>query len=706
MKRSLASVAGWGRSGWLPPILYASIALFVLWDLLAPGYVLTLDMMFTPRINVSDIFYGFEISFASDLPILAALNYLGKIAPMWLWQKLILFLILFLSGYSAHRLCPASYAIGKYFAGLLYMLNPFVYVRFVAGQWKILLTYAIAPFLVIALIDFLENPTPGRAIKVGLLLALTTMLNPSSVFLVVLLFAAFLLFKLFQSRGLSFRKMLSGLGISLGIVLATNLYWLVPTLKAPATIIGQISYKDLQVFTAQAWGTGFNAVFSVFSLHGFWRGGYNYITQLLPGWYVAFGIILFLSVWGAVLFWNHPGIGYRVKVLAIVGAVAGVLGTGVSAPLFSNVYTFLFDTIPFFQGMRDSQRFVALLALAYSFLGGLAASELYTSFGQMAAEKVKGWMRLGGATLAIAALALPWLYSLNMLWGFGRELETVDFPPDWHEVNQNLTEQEGDFQVLFLPWHGYMDFSWNPRQRIMNPSNTFFQRPIIRGGNIEVFDIENQSTNPIQHYIRFLLDHRANMTKLGSLLAPLNIKYVLLAKEADYQDYDFLYSQEDLAIVQETPNLILFQNEAPTAKFYFVRQAEGNKDWDEVIKSVEGGESLVGSAFLLNEPTGENPISSDFTPLSYERLSPVKYKLGIPDQGYVIFAAPYDTGWELRGEAPQANIGMTNAFPAKQGEATLYYRPFTLLLPLYIFSGASTLAAILFLVWMARKKVY
>ena len=51
----------------------------------------------------------------------------------------------------------------------------------------------------------------------------------------------------------------------------------------------------------------------------------------------------------------------------------------------------------------------------------------------------------------MVALALPFLYSLNMLWGFDHELRATNFPRDWYETDQYLMEQEGDFSVLFLP---------------------------------------------------------------------------------------------------------------------------------------------------------------------------------------------------------------------------------------------------------------
>jgi len=66
------------------------------------------------------------------------------------------------------------------------------------------------------------------------------------------------------------------------------------------------------------------------------------------------------------------------------------------------------------------------------------------------------------------------------------------------------------------------------------------------------------------------VDVRDNVSNLGELLAPLNVKYVLLVHEVDYASYDFLYQQEDLTVELEKPGITLLKNEHPTARAYGV----------------------------------------------------------------------------------------------------------------------------------------
>lgn len=133
-------------------------------------------------------------------------------------------------------------------------------------------------------------------------------------------------------------------------------------------------------------------------------------------------------------------------------------------------------------------------------------------------------------------------------------------------------EDKDDYSVLFLPWHLYMDYGWLPNRgkRLRNPAQVFFNKPAISGDNIETGGIYSQSTNPISKYVEVLLGHRQNITNLDELLAPLNVKYIILANKADDESYDFLYRQEDLRVELKKPRITLFTNEYPTANVYGV----------------------------------------------------------------------------------------------------------------------------------------
>src|SRR3989304_10126112 len=141
--------------------VFSILSLVLVLNFFSPGYVLTLDMVFTPdAFRVSDSFYGLSNQY-SVLPFFAFLDFLNIFFSSELIQKLLFFLIFLFSCVTMHKLCPEEWGIGRYFAGFLYMLNPFIYVRFLAGHWLILLAYAVSPIVIKSFMDFFEFPSPS-----------------------------------------------------------------------------------------------------------------------------------------------------------------------------------------------------------------------------------------------------------------------------------------------------------------------------------------------------------------------------------------------------------------------------------------------------------------------------------------------------------------------------------------------------------------
>lgn len=684
---------------YLPIIIYTSVSIIVLGRLLFPGFVLTLDMVFSPNgtdINVSDWFYGLDTQVFGGLPFSLLLKGLASIIPMWIIQKVILFLILFLSGFSAHWFCQSKNQTGKYFAGLLYMLNPFVYVRFMAGHWLLLLGYAVAPFAIKAMVSFIDEQTLKNTIVMTLLITLVAVFSSHMVILVLFVFVVILSVGFVRHRGEPGKRMKTakGVGLASAVFFVLNVFWIWPILTSHS-ILSEITREDLYAFTAKSWGTGPTVLFSIASMHGFWRGGYRYISDIVPFWYVIYGLILFVTVYGFIRRFRDKHIGLLVIALTVVAVLALALGTGVSTPYFSGFFEFLFNRIFFFRGFRDSQKFVALLALSYSYLGGIGVGELFLAI----RRKKKAF---ANAFIVFVLVAVP-VYSINMLDGFNGQLRSTWYPFEWTEVNKFLDAQEGDFNVLFLPWHWYMTFSWSD-DRIMNPAESFFDRKIIQGKNIEIGTIETQSPRPEQRYIGFLMEHRNQIENLGMFIAPLNIKYVLLAKEADFKEYGFVDKQKDLKLVFENSRLSVYENLHPIAAVYHTDNIRQIKDWEELLEAFKsGGSDTMDFAILMNNHS--NVVTpSTFYPLRYSRISPIKYEVQCPEKGFIILSVPYDEGWELDAAGSLPNLGVTNAFYVPgSGSYTVSYGRFRVLLVAYLLSAISFSFTIIMLAFSGTR---
>lgn len=289
----------------------------------------------------------------------------------------------------------------------------------------------------------------------------------------------------------------------------------------------------------------------------------------------------------------------------------------------------------------------------------------------------------------IIALILPFVYSFTFFNGFAGQMKTADYPADWDEVNMFLNKDSNDFKVLFFPWHQYMNFHWVPNRdkRIANPSQNFFEKDVITGKNVEIGDIYRQVYSTDQVYIDFLLNKKTEISNLGELIAPLNIKYILLNKEGD-RNYHFLFNQSDLELVQETENFYIFKNKYEVAKIFEVESITYIKDWDELLE-LSKNEDITQSIYLIGDHSGNAPANSSGRSLGYEKKSPVKYQLKeYPSKKYLVFTEPYSESWELGGKKPMLAYGVVNAYETKgtNSREIKYETFYNVCLPSYIIS--------------------
>jgi hypothetical protein len=269
---------------------------------------------------------------------------------------------------------------------------------------------------------------------------------------------------------------------------------------------------------------------------------------------------------------------------------------------------------------------------------------------------------MGTAFICLAFLA-PFAYNFTQ-FGFWGQLRPTDYPADWYEANEILKADDQDFNVLFLPWHLYMDFRFVPNQdkRIANPAPIFFDKPIISGQNLEVPGIYTQSTNPGQRYVENLL---SSGRISGENLKLLNVKYVVLAKEVDYARYLDMLNASDLELVFDSENLMIYRNPVQVSRFY-------------------GADNLP-------------PVALE--PLDYEIISPVEYEVANSNKKYVIFVPPnLDSGdWLLDGKEAAPNFYAV----WENGGGKVEYSRFEVYEASYIISisSAIAIAAVYLVLW-------
>jgi len=263
-------------------------------------------------------------------------------------------------------------------------------------------------------------------------------------------------------------------------------------------------------------------------------------------------------------------------------------------------------------------------------------------------------LKTGLMILIFLLLATPFIYSFT-IFGFYGQLGVTDYPEEWYEVNDHLNRDSNDVNVLFLPWHMYMDYSWLPNtdKRLINPSRQFFDKPVIAGDNIEIQNIYSQSSNPISKYIEFLLPRGNEIDNLGELLAPLDVRYIILVNEADYESYDFLYRQEDLTVELQKPGITLFKNEHPASRAYAVDSVVRLDSLNEYLE-LSKEQDVMDHIYVFGHGS-QDEGNGQTKSLACQGKSQVDYQVNGTDLKYTVFTVPQNVStnsWEYNGQGP------------------------------------------------------
>ncbi|HEV2402786.1 MAG TPA: hypothetical protein VGS08_01155 [Candidatus Saccharimonadales bacterium] len=531
---------------------YSLIALGVLLPLLQPGFVLTLDMVFTPTIRM-------PAAMSNTYLFATTLHLLNRLVASDVLEKLLLLLIIWLAGVGMHRLVrslatqPSDHlqTVSAYFAGLLYAVNPFSYERFMAGQYELLLGYALLPWFVNSLLDWLSRPTRKSTIILSAWAIGISIVSIHAVGFMVLLSVIGLMVKLWQQRhspDVVWRLTQATAGLICLYLIASS-YWLVPLLLGhgkSASVISSFTTSDQTAF-ATIGRNSIEKIGNVLRLQGFWAENRNLFIlpqTHLPVWRLIGTLLWVVIVIGAMSLWRHGQ-----KLLVICLGFTSLLSIILAIGTFNS---FLVSHIPLFAGYREPQKFVALVALADCAFAGQGFAVISGAICRYSG-RILGWLA------AAALFAIPAIWVHPIWWGFGRQLIATQYPGDWYTMNTRLDRDHSSFRTLFLPWHLYMPFAFAGRI-IANPAPQFFDKPILISNDPE---FAGASVIPDVRASRLttILIEAGNQADLGKQLAAYHIKYVLLSLDYDYLSYGYLDRQPSLRVIAQSTSLRLYLNE-------------------------------------------------------------------------------------------------------------------------------------------------
>ncbi len=503
--------------------IYLLVAVAIFAPLLASGFIVTLDMIFVPHIPMPN-------SITSSYLFHAALHILSIVIPAHILEKIVLVSAMLLAAFGMHRLLRKLQPEGNMsmwgvvVASIFFAVNPFTYERYMAGQYAVLLGYALLPWLTNIMVQFGRAPSFGKSVRLGLIITLIGIVSIHTLADVTVLVAAAAAVALWHHRG-AVRGYVQWGGVAAIITIVLSSYWLVPLLLgygATSQTINSFTGADTSAFAT----TGANPavrIFEMLRLEGFWAEAHNLF--LLPQdvtklWGLLALIIIAVVVYGTVRAWRrHPRLLLTLGGSAAIGLVlaAGVLG-GWAAH------------VPLLAGLREPQKLVALVALYYA---------VSLAFGVNALAKIA---REQGTIIwsisRIAFIAVPLLLTRVMLGGFGGQLVPRQYPAEWVTAKAQLDADPAAYQTLALPWHQYMSFAFAGRI-IANPLPLYFERPMIVSTNPELSGASGGAQDAAQVAIGRLLAQK-NSAAVAATLAQYHVKYVVVAKEMDWQTDNFV----------------------------------------------------------------------------------------------------------------------------------------------------------------------
>lgn len=524
------------------PALLASLgaALCVLWGMLLPGYILTLDLVWVPHMPV---YWSATALNNGILPalLIAALTHLFS---SWIIEKLVLVALFMLLFWLPYRTMPISTSAGRAFAAAVFALNPFVYARFLAGQWLLLFGYALIPLVFASLMRFTHEPSNKNVLWFCSALVGESLFSTHFTYLLLIASAGWLLVCLWQRRA-SRRALVQGFALAVCGLLLLSSYWLLPALLRTAPAEARFSANDFETYAA-AQNFGIPAELNVLALGGYWGeatawGLYFHWPQQEKIFWLAAACIGLLIVGGAAVLMrdkNTRPLGIFLLMLAILAYITALGAADTPARAFNML---LYAHMPLWSGLRDSQKIAAFLAYAYAFFAGVGVQ----------------WLLRHMPTLRVFApaplLLLPAVFGLYVWGGFHGQLRPAWYPASWYQAKARIDALLPRQYVLALPWHGYYSLGFDRQIVVANPASAFFGDRVIAGKSVEAGTIHDEETDPHYRALDLLLGTASEPSphELASALLHEHVSYVLVIKNAKALQTSFWSDQIGTSTTQD-----------------------------------------------------------------------------------------------------------------------------------------------------------
>jgi hypothetical protein len=583
---------GAGRAGRRVGLAVGGVlALLALGPLLVRGYVLTYDMVFVPRLELTRGLLGLDTAVPRAVPADLLVALASRLVPADLVQKLALAGVFLAAAAGAARLLPSTVPAARAATAALYAWNPFLYERLLMGHWGLLVSYAALPWVARAAID-LRLGTRGALRRLVLTLAVAAAGSPPGGLIATLVALCLAVTpsrpgsgavgstavgpgavdsperqpwppatlplrgpkppgpRVAAARGRGGpNPHAARVGIVVGVGLVVNAPWLVPSLLRPGGV--PVRAEGVAAFGARAEGP-LGTMGSLVGLGGTWNA-----LVVPPGvgswpWLAGFAVVLAVAGAGLPLLGRRWPPGVAVGLLVAAGAGL-VVAAAPALPGLRDLAEVVVTRLPGGGLIRDSQKFVAPLALAEAVCFGLGVERVLPGL------PVR-WARPAAAGLVVApVLLLP-----ALAWGAAGRLAAVDYPPAFAEARAAMAADPVPGAVLVLPWHLYQPYAWNGDRVVLDPAQRWFTRRAVGNDDLELVGLTVPGEDPYATRLGPLVRGSA---PLAPALPGAGVRYVLVFKTGDWPAWS--RRLDGLVPALDRPELALYRVPARPAEVRF-----------------------------------------------------------------------------------------------------------------------------------------
>jgi hypothetical protein len=454
-------VGPWARSVALPLVL----GVVCLRSLFQDGYLLQVDAVFGPRAAPVGTGFGAPVGLLQAVGV----ELVGGAWTGRLWALA----TIFLAGFAPMLAMRRSRWFAQAAAGVLGMLNPWVYDRLVEGQWGVL-NAAAGLFLWVAAWEALnERPGPTTAVLLAACTAAVAVFDPHALGpLFVLALAAALWGRIWRHR-----SALAWAGTSLALAGVLLIYpvvsFFVDEDRGGYATVRQFTRADFAFFRSAS-SDDYGLIPNLIGLYGYWgeRLGRFPLANADAGWWpVATAVIVAATLVGAWLRRDRAW-------LLLCGVVGLALSASTALPGGVEAATRLARHVPLVAAYREPQKWSALWLVAIVLLSASAVDSL-------ARGRSRSWV---GPALAYG-LVLSALFPAGVaqIRAVPTIVEPVEYPAYWFQTADFVarTVPEGE-PIVVLPWHLYQPLPVSEGRLVANPARVVFPGRLIVPQNLEI----------------------------------------------------------------------------------------------------------------------------------------------------------------------------------------------------------------------------